>query len=220
MENLPILYSFRRCPYAIRARMALIVSNTHCELREVSLQNKPAAMIAASPKATVPVMVLPDGTVIDESRDIMTYALGRNDPEAWLTDWSDEQERLVVQNDGPFKYQLDRYKYPKTYDQPPEVGRTAGLEILKELDRILFRQRFLVKDTPSLVDVCLFPFVRQFAAVDSSWFQQTPLVHLQNWLAYFVEGPLFRDAMISFPLWEPDQTPAIFPNHHEFSPTD
>jgi glutathione S-transferase len=132
--NLPILYSFRRCPYAIRARLAILVSGLRCELREVSLANKPEAMLIASPKATIPVMVLSNGQVLDESLDIMRHALSVRDPEGWLSGVTDETSILVTINDQTFKRHLDHYKYPDRWDDDPLVHRAAALAILAELD--------------------------------------------------------------------------------------
>jgi glutaredoxin len=136
----PILYSFRRCPYAMRARMALRVSGTACEIREVKLSAKPAAMLAASPKGTVPVLVLADGQVIDESLDIMRWALARNDPEGWL---EGDDPALIQANDGPFKQHLDRYKYPDRHDSVAAEHRALGLEMLADLDRRLASSAYL-----------------------------------------------------------------------------
>jgi glutathione S-transferase len=140
MPDLPILYSFRRCPYAMRARLALAVSETVCIHREVALSNKPAAMIGASPKATVPVLVLRDGQVLDESLDIMRWALERRDPQGWLEADSAAMQALIEANDGPFKYHLDRYKYAGRYGVDPVEHRSAGLDILTGLDRRLAAQ--------------------------------------------------------------------------------
>ncbi len=117
--EVPILYSFRRCPYAMRARMAIAASGQTCALREVVLRNKPPEMIAVSPKGTVPVLVLPDERVIEESLEIMHWALGRNDPQGWLAPLNDDRDALdamIAENDGPFKDALDRYKYPTRYE--------------------------------------------------------------------------------------------------------
>src|SRR4051812_30888674 len=127
----PILYSFRRCPYAMRARLALAVSETGCEIREVKLRDKPAELIAASPKATVPVLVLPDGEVIDESLEVMRWALRRNDPENWL---QGDDVALIAANDGAFKYHLDRYKYPERHGVDPVAHRASGLALLTVLE--------------------------------------------------------------------------------------
>jgi len=167
MAELPILYSFRRCPYAIRARLALLASGTVCEIREVKLSAKPAEMLALSPKATVPVLLSPDGRVIEESLDIMRWALARNDPEGWL-DRSDEL--LIACNDGPFKHHLDRYKYPDRHDADPAEHRAAALDLLRPLEARLLASPYLCGDAMGLADAALMPFVRQFAQTDLAWF--------------------------------------------------
>ena len=188
----PILYSFRRCPYAIRARLALLVSDTACEIREVKLSDKPAALRAASPKATVPVLVLPDGRVIDESLDIMRWALARSDPEGWLA--GDDAE-LLAANDGAFKHHLDRYKYPERHDCDAAAHRGRCLAILAGLDARLGAGGYLCGDRRSLTDAAILPFVRQFAAVDRAWFDGQRLPALQRWLADWLAAPLFAEAM-------------------------
>ncbi len=188
----PVLYSFRRCPYAMRARMALSISDTAHEVREVKLSDKPAAMIAASPKATVPVLVLTDGNVIDESIDIMRWALGRHDPEAWLA--GDDRE-LIVANDGPFKHHLDRYKYASRHDSAPEEHRASGLALLEKLEQRLEGQPYLCGDRRSLTDAAIMPFVRQFAATDRAWFAAQVLPEVQHWLARQLSSDLFQGIM-------------------------
>lgn len=196
----PVLYSFRRCPYAIRARMALLVSQVAFQLREVRLSAKPATMIAASPKATVPVMVLPDGVVIDQSLDIMRWALRRNDPERWL-DGCDAG--LIDANDGPFKHHLDRYKYPDRYGADPVAHRAAGQALLAPLEDRLRLQPWLCGGTRSLTDAALMPFVRQFAATDRAWFDAQPLPAVQRWLAVQLASPLFDATMVRLDPWAP-----------------
>jgi glutathione S-transferase len=198
MPTEPILYSFRRCPYAIRARMALAVSGTACEIREVKLRDKPAELIAASPKATVPVLVLPGGDVIDESLDIMRWALGRNDPEGWL---AGDDAGLIAANDGPFKHHLDRYKYPERYGSDPEAHRAAGLHVLAALEVRLAAHDWLCGDRRSFTDAAIMPFVRQFAAVDRDWFDAQPLPGVHRWLAEQVASPLFATVMVQRPQW-------------------
>ncbi len=188
----PILYSFRRCPYAIRARLALAVSGTAVEHREVKLRDKPAAMLAASPKGTVPVLVLPDGRVIDESLDIMRWALARNDPEGWL---AGDDAALIAANDGAFKGHLDRYKYPERYAADGVDHRAAGLAMLGALEQRLGEQAYLGGDRFGLADAAILPFVRQFAAVDREWFAAQDLARVQGWLAAFVGSPLFEGVM-------------------------
>ena len=193
----------------MRARMALAVAGLRHEVREVSLKAKPAELLSASPKGTVPVLVLPDGEVIEESRDIMRYALGQTDPEQWLMDWGPEQEALLARNDGPFKIYLDQYKYPRRFDGPMETARELGLEILFDLESRLATSPFLVQERPTMLDVCLFPFVRQFAAVDPDWFQHVPLERLRAWLAFFVDGALFAQIMTKYSVWQSEQEPVL-----------
>ncbi|WP_347304216.1 glutathione S-transferase [Croceibacterium sp. TMG7-5b_MA50] len=196
-----ILYSFRRCPYAMRARMALAVSGTRYELREVRLQMKPDAMLLASPKGTVPVLVLPDGSVLDESLDIMRWALTRCDPEGWL---SRDDAALIAKNDQAFKRHLDRYKYPERHDSNPLEHRRSGLTFLRELDVRLSAQSQLCGPARGLTDAAILPFVRQFAAVDREWFAAQPLAHLQAWLKEHLESDLFNTVMMRTAPWSPD----------------
>jgi glutathione S-transferase len=186
-ENLPILYSFRRCPYAMRARMALLISGIKCELREVKLSAKPEAMVAASPKATVPVLVRTDNVVLDESLQIMRWTLGVNDPEGWL---KGDDAPLIEANDGPFKHHLDRYKYPSRYDDCDAVEhREAGLEILRDLEKRLSDQPQLCGEQRSMADIAIMPFVRQFAHTDREWFAEQPVPHLRQWLEAHIRRP-------------------------------
>lgn len=194
----PILYSFRRCPYAIRARLALAVSGTAVEHREVKLRDKPAEMLAASPKGTVPVLVLADGRVIDESLDIMRWALGRNDPQGWL---EGDDAALIAANDGGFKHHLDRYKYPERLPEDSVDHRAAGLEILEGLDRRLGVQAYLGGLRFGLADAAILPFVRQFAAVDREWFGAQNLARVQGWLEAFVASALFESVMVVREPW-------------------
>ena len=150
----PVLYSFRRCPYAMRARLALVVSGVRCELREVRLRDKPAAMLAASPKGTVPVLVLPDGRVIDESLDIMRWALSQRDPESWL---DRDDPGLIAENDGPFKHSLDRYKYPDRHASDPIEHREMGLETLRKIDARLSAGGQLGGSARGLADAAIMP---------------------------------------------------------------
>lgn len=196
----PTLYSFRRCPYAMRARMALIISGTPFELVEVKLSAKPEALLAASPKATVPVLVLPDGRVIDESLDIMHWALARHDPGNWLA--GIDQPRIAT-NDGAFKHHLDRTKYPQRHGSDPIVHRAAGLAILAGLDARLAAAPHLGGASPGFTDIAVFPFVRQFAAIDPGWFAAQPLRHLHHWLAGHLASPLFATAMARQPAAPP-----------------
>jgi glutathione S-transferase len=202
----PVLYSFRRCPYAMRARLAIAVSSTGCVLREVRLSAKPEAMLAASPKGTVPVLVLPDGEVIDESLDIMRWALAKRDPECWL---EGDDPALINHNDGPFKHDLDRYKYPDRYGADPLKHRLLAMEFLRELDDRLARTSQLCGPVRSMTDAAIMPFVRQFAAVDQKWFSDQPLLRLRAWLADHLSSELFNMIMLRVAPWTPDSRPVL-----------
>jgi glutathione S-transferase len=198
----PVLYSFRRCPYAMRARMALLVSETLCEIREVVLRDKPVEMIAASPKATVPVLLLPDGRVIDESLDIMRWALARNDPDHWL---EGDDRALIASYDGAFKHHLDRTKYPARHGSDPLAHRALAQAMLVDLDRRLEAHAYLCGDRMTLSDAAIMPFVRQFAAIDRAWFEAQPLPALQRWLAARLASSLFERTMRVHSRWVPGQ---------------
>lgn len=189
------LYSFRRCPYAMRARMALRYSEVPVEIVEVSLKAKPAAMLAISPKGTVPVLDA-NGQVIDESLEIMRWALAQHDPDDWLLGGDSRIAGLIEANDQGFKVHLNRYKYAERYpEQPMEVYRAEGALFLQRLDELLRDRDYLLTDHLSLADVALLPFVRQFAHVDREWFAQTPYVRLQAWLQRFLDSELFTSIM-------------------------
>ena len=197
-DHLPILYSFRRCPYAIRARLALAAAGLqpgqNLELREVSLKAKPPELLEASAKGTVPVLVL-GAEVLDESLAIMRWALEHRDPLGWLAGWSPvqlaEMDSLIAANDGPFKQHLDRFKYPNRYPgEPASTNRLAGLTILRRWNEQLGAGGWLLGDRPSLADWALLPFVRQFRLVDPAGFDAEPqLAALQAWLGRFLGGP-------------------------------
>lgn len=205
---MPVLYSFRRCPYAIRARMALNYAGIRVELREVLLRDKPPSMLAASAKGTVPVLILQDGRVVDESVDVMRWALRQADPDDWWRDsLAAEAQTLVNQNDFVFKKQLDRYKYWDHYPAHPQSHYRAEAEsFLQQLEDRLKRQNFLFDDALTYSDVAIFPFVRQFAFVDKPWFDQAPYPNLQQWLREFLESALFLQAMIKEPVWRDSST--------------
>lgn len=200
----PVLYSFRRCPYAMRARLALDVSETPVEHREVLLRDKPAAMLEASPKGTVPVLVLEDGRVLDESLDIMRWALAARDPQNWLGSATESQD-LIATNDGPFKHHLDRYKYAVRYDDAdPVFHREEALACLQELENRLARHANLCGDQMSLADAAIFPFVRQFANADNTWFDEQPIPRIRMWLCAHLASQRFERIMSKHPLWVPD----------------
>jgi glutathione S-transferase len=204
----PVLYSFRRCPYAMRARLALAISEVRYELREVHLARKPAAMLAASPKGTVPVLVPGDGSVIDESLPIMRWALVRNDPEGWLQ--RDDPE-LVVACDGPFKHDLDRYKYPDRHASNGPIHRERGLQFLRVLNERLADAGQLCGSKRGLADAAIMPFVRQFAAVDAGWFAAQPIAHVKGWLASHLGSALFKATMLRVDPWSPDAVVTAVP---------
>ena len=215
MPNLPVLYSFRRCPYAMRARMALYASQIDVELREVHLANKPAEMLMVSPKATVPVLVLSNNDVLDESLDIMKWALAIKDPHGWLTAFSpksiEQMEALIVENDTVFKQHLDRYKYAERFpDCSAESCRQQGEEFLAKLEQNLTGATYLFGAQPSLADIAIFPFVRQFAAVDRVWFEQSQYLQLQRWLRRLLETRQFSNVMQKFAAWKPGDNPIVF----------
>ena len=188
-----VLYSFRRCPYAMRARMALRYSGVPLSIVEVSLKAKPAQMLAASPKGTVPVLVCADGSVIEQSLDIMHWALARHDPDNWLQPGCNE---LIEANDTTFKVLLDRYKYAIRYpEHPMAFYRAQGAEFLQRLEDVLTRSPYLAGPALSLADVALAPFVRQFAHVDRDWFEQAPYPRLNAWLEQFLASELFSSVM-------------------------
>lgn len=190
-----VLYSFRRCPYAMRARMALRYSGVAVQIIEVSLKAKPAEMLALSPKGTVPVLSV-DGRVIDESLAIMRWALAKNDPEGWLLGDDRATQALIEENDQGFKHQLNRYKYAERYPEyPMEHYRAEGEVFLMRLEGLLAEREYLLAGHLSLADVALAPFVRQFAHVDREWFGRAPYPRLRAWLQRFLESPLFIAVM-------------------------
>lgn len=202
--RLPLLYTFRRCPYAMRARMALLQAGRAFEAVEVSLRDKPAALLAVSPKATVPVLQLPDGRVIDESWDIMRWALAAPDANSW---WSQAQSPdnldLVHRNDGDFKHHLDRWKYPQRYaSEPPtpEVHRDKAVDaLLRPLEARLRDTPCLGGANPCATDLAVFPFVRQFASVEPGWFATLDLPSVRRWLNGWLIHPLFTACMHKLP---------------------
>lgn len=211
--GLPILYSFRRCPYAMRARLAIAASGTRCELREIVLRDKPVAMLMASPKGTVPVLVDTDGTVIDQSLDIMLWALRQRDPQGWLS----PQHRvamlaLIEECDTQFKFHLDRYKYPQRYENTqPEPHRDAGMAWLQGLEVRLEQMPYLFGPEPMLADMAIAPFVRQFVQTNADWFERQPLPQTKRWLKVFLESALFASVMHKYPVWLTGEPGVVFP---------
>ena len=212
MAELPILYSFRRCPYAMRARMAIAASGVTVSLREVLLRDKPPELLAASSKATVPVLVLPDGEVIDESLDIMRWALKANDPQGWLQG-ADTESEWIQACDGEFKHWLDRYKYA---DRHPEhsatVYRANAEQFLSQVESALSHARWLRGEGASAIDVAVFPFIRQFAGVESDWWADAPYPCTRRWLERWLQSELFSTIMAQYPRWEAGQPGQPFPS--------
>jgi glutathione S-transferase len=193
----------------MRARMAVAVSGLIVELREIVLRDKPPELLAISPKATVPVLVTCDGEVLEESLDIMRWALAQNDPQNWL---SDIDEDLISANDGPFKQALDRYKYPHRYGLPDgETFRGEALVHLQRLNQILLDKPYLGGASVSLTDIAIFPFVRQFAATDRVWFDGQPLSGIKKWLDDLVNSTLFENSMQRYPQWNASSPHIYFP---------
>jgi len=203
-NSLPILYTFRRCPYAIRARMAIAVSGQKVEFREVDLKQKPQEMISISPKATVPVLQLRNGEVLEESLDIMQWALKINDPQHWLANKDNQfADELIHSNDEQFKYYLDRYKYADRYPEHSlEYYREKASDFPLKLDALLGNNAFLMSENPSLPDIAIFPFIRQFAFVDKNWFDTRGWANLQNWLDNLLDSRLFESVMKKHRPWQ------------------
>lgn len=204
--NPPILYSFRRCPYAMRARLAIAVSGIQVELREILLKDKPQAMLNVSPKGTVPVLITAEGQVIDESNDIMMWALQQSDPDHWLSDDVKQQQitvGLITKNDHGFKHFLDRYKYADRFPESSELYYRQQAELtLSTLEQKLSLNPYLLADHLTLADMALLPFIRQFAFVDKTWFDTAAYPKSQAWLDQFISSVLFDSIMIKLAPWQ------------------
>lgn len=216
MTALPVLYSFRRCPYAMRARLALAVSGQTCELREVVLRNKPQGLLQASPKGTVPVLVLPSGQVLEQSLDIMRWALAQHDAEGWLTPSHGtvaDMLALIAECDGPFKQALDRCKYPSRYpDADMNTERARAVAWLSALEaRLSPDQPYLFGTHATLADMAIAPFVRQFAGIDAEWWAAQPWPRLQAWLAQWQASDLLASVMHKLPAWVDGTAGVLFP---------
>jgi len=197
----PVLYSFRRCPYAMRARLALYTAKIPHEHREVSLKNKPLEMLTISPKGTVPVMLLKDGTVLEESLHIMKWAL-KSPP------LSPEDEEIIQENDTTFKHALDHYKYPERFGGRIDINDRHQCEIfLRLLEERL--HPYLTGKTPTFTDIALFPFIRQFSKVEPEWFQEQPYPHLKEWLDLWTSSPLFQKVMENYAPWTMGNQPIL-----------
>ena len=208
------LYSFRRCPYAMRARLGILFAKLQVELREITLKNKPMQMLAISPKATVPVLQLADGRVIEESREIMVWALEQQDPQRLLdSEVLQQTNALIDKNDNEFKQWLDRYKYA---DRHPEITqeeyRQRGEVFLQVLEELLTKNPCLLGDSITIADIGIMPFVRQFAHVDRNVFYDLPYPNLQRWLQHWLAHPLFLQAMRKYQPWQEEDDVVLFPS--------
>jgi len=216
MQNHPVLYSYRRCPYAMRARMAIGASGLQVEQREIVFWDKPSEMLQASPKGTVPVLILPNGQVLDESRDIMDWALSENDPLAWRLEAEGlaQGRDLMDECDFEFKTHLDHYKYADRFpEHEPVFYRQKAEPFIQKLERLLAESDqvngvlALNGMANSVVDVAIFPFVRQFANVDKDWFAQSEYRHVQQWLLKQIQAEYFINVMKNRPVWQQGYQP-------------
>ncbi len=224
--TLPILYSLQNCPYAMRARLAILLAQQPVRLRPIVMKNKPAEMLAVSPKGTVPVLVLENNkdnlelnynnqNIIDESLDIMLWALNRNDPHDLLYSHNElalpEMLKIIKENDKQFKPSLEQYKHAKRFhEDTQEQYRLACEPFVQALELRLSQHDFLMGDTPSLLDYALVPFVRQFSKVNRQLYLQGPYVHLQHWLNKHLQSRLYAQAMFKHPLWLDNHEESLF----------
>lgn len=208
-ETLPVLYSFRRCPYAMRARLAIAYSGIKVELREVDLKNKPAELLGISPKATVPVLQCSDGTIIDESRNIMDWALQQHDPDHWL---KSAHHPLIDENDDYFKQALDRYKYADRFPEYSQAHyRSEAALFLEKIENSLNSHNFIQNNHLSYIDMAIFPFIRQFYFVNPLWFESAPYPHLNAWLQVHLSSHTFSKIMPKYPTWKAGDEMVTFP---------
>ena len=201
--KLPVLYTFRRCPYAMRARISMYYSKINYEHREILLKERPKKLYQLSPKGTVPVLNLPDGKVIDESLDIMKWSVSVNDPDSWYVNNIDYQLEIISINDKEFKKWLDRYKYHDRYPEySVEYYRGKCEKILDNFEKILDSEKFLFSNNISLSDIALLPFVRQFSNVDIIWFRNR-FINLSGWMDELIGMEIFQAMMKKFEIWNP-----------------
>ena len=219
-NSLPILYSLQHCPYAMRARLAILKSQQKVQIRAIVMKNKPEEMITASPKATVPVLVIVNNTdqsvkVIDESLDIMLWALNNSDPDNLLyshdPDALTEMLSLIKQNDDEFKPRLEKYKRAKRFHGDDlEACRLDCEPFIELLEQRLIKNTFFMGPTPSLLDYALLPFVRQFSKVNKTVFAEARYKHLKNWLNKHLQSRIFSRAMFKYPLWLDEHEVCVF----------
>ncbi|RJG48210.1 glutathione S-transferase [Motilimonas pumila] len=208
----PVLYSFRRCPYAMRARLAIAYANTPVALREIVLKAKPEHMLQISPKGTVPVLQIAEQQVIEESLAIMFWALRQQDKDQWLGFDSAQMRMLITENDGDFKQALDKYKYHDRFPEQTQAEyRQQGERFVAKLEQRLSQNSYLMGPRVSLADMAILPFIRQFAHVNWPWFEQSPYPHVKAWLNQFKESDLFKSIMVKYPTWLESQQHVEFP---------
>lgn len=206
----PVLYSFRRCPYAMRARLAIASAGIEVELREIVLRDKPQEMLEASPKGTVPVLITETG-VIEESRDIMDWALAQNDPEG-LLDMPEAGDDWIALIEGPFKTALDRYKYATRYEGVDMIEeRENAAKILHKIEPKLSENIWIYGTRPTLSDLATITFIRQYAVVDRSWFDAQSWPNVIGWLDRFLASSRFHAIMHKYPTWKNQRIPELFP---------
>jgi len=220
-NTLPVLYSLRNCPYAMRARIAIFYAQQRVILRDVVLSNKPKAMLAASPKGTVPVLVLPNNKteeksqVIDESLAVMLWALTENDPDDLLQKYDPDNLtamlKLITTFDSEFKTCLEAYKCAKRYHENTVKACRQACEVyIQQLELRLSQHDFLMSAKPSLTDIALLPYIRQFARVERQWYLQSPYPKLKQWLNNYLQSPMFTQVMAKNPLWQENNQSLYF----------
>jgi glutathione S-transferase len=215
LNALPILYSLRNCPYAMRARIAIFKAKQSILLRDIVLSNKPEEMLTASPKATVPVLVLPNGTVLEESFDVMLWALNETDPDNLLHSENEEalpeMLKLIETFDQEFKTCLEQYKCAKRYrENNISECREVCEQFIRQLEHRLSSHAFIMSDKESLADIALLPFIRQFARVERQWYLQSPYPNVRQWLNHYLQSPMFTKVMAKYPLWTDNHKDVLF----------
>jgi len=216
--TLPVLYSLRNCPFAMRARIAIYKSQQAVALRELVLSNKPPEFIAASPKATVPTLVLPNNKVIDESIDVMLWALHNSDPKQLLRNTNEAENKtqadmlaLIKVFDTEFKPSLEAYKCAKRYHEANLVECRQACEVyIQRLEDALIAHKFVFDNQESMADIAIMPFIRQFAKVERKWYLQSPYPKLKSWLVDYLQSAMFTKVMAKYPLWSASQDPIAF----------
>ena len=214
INKYPTLYSFRRCPYAMRARLALRLCKIQCIIREISLKAKNSEFLKVSPKATVPVLVLPNGEVLEESLDIIYWSLEQNDPSKLKINnqLANETNKLIELFDTEFKFHLDRYKYSSRYNiKNSQVHRDKGRDLLVLINNLLEGKNYIGGKNISLLDISILPFVRQYRIADIKWFDNNlGLDNVSNWLNIFLNSGLLASIMTKYKVWEIDDPLTLF----------